>query len=195
MAGNKAGTKVAVGKRVRVQGLNGRAELNGKFGIVLQVKEEEKFTVKLDEGTEIILKAANLVLDGEEPKLEGKQPEPKAKRARFSDDIEIMEDCAQSAAEGTVDEVQAEDDEGSENEDPPYSTWANKAVTLRFIKSKTDAGISFNLKKGFTHQVLRSMVLNDPIFISTAHIAGLLPRKKSQRGSREASRRADHRLR
>jgi hypothetical protein len=161
-----AGTKVAVGKRVRVQGLNGRAELNGKFGTVLQVKEEEKFAVKLDDGAEIILKAANLALDGEEPKIEGRQPEPKAKKARFSDDIEIMEDSAQPAAAGkniVEDEGQEVDDESTENEDPPYSTWANKAVTLRFIKSKTDPGLSFNLEKGFTHQVFRSIILADPL--------------------------------
>ena len=155
MAGTK-GAKVSVGKRVLVEGLTGRTELNGKSGVVLQAKEEDKFAVKLDEGTEVILKAANLAL--EKGKSEGNSAEPKPKKARFADNTEEIPSNHQKNKKGKSRMTEEEDcieveDDDSQDDDPPYSTWANKAVTIRLIRSSKDAGISFNLENGYTHQV------------------------------------------
>jgi hypothetical protein len=153
-----AGTKVTVGKRVRVEGLTGRVDLNGKLGTVSQVKEEGKFAVKLEEGTEVILKSANLVI--EETAAKKEQPEPRTKRARFADEPSeiktVVSKGKKKAPEMQDDdeEIEISDEDEEENDDPPYSTWANKVVTIRLIRNKTDEGICFNLEKGYTHQVL-----------------------------------------
>ena len=154
--------------------------MNGKNGLVVQEKEDEKFAVKLEEGTEVVLKAANLVLDEQE--AESKQSNPKAKRARFADDpseittVEQKRKSLKSAMTEEVDEIEiSDDDEEEERDDPPYSTWANKVITIRFIRNKKDSGICFNLKNGYTHQVVQRdsqsifapyalIVANDQVF-------------------------------
>jgi hypothetical protein len=140
------------GVRVKLQGLVKTPEHNDKCGVVIH-EEGERWLVRLDGGKELKLKPANLVADPDAenraPKTKKVEGSPEKKRARFGDDG--------GDVQVTVHEVGSQDEDGEssdeESEDPPFSTWANKVLTLKMLSSDGDSETETAFNPLFTHQV------------------------------------------
>ena len=66
---------ILVGKRVTVQGLNSKPELNGKSGTALSFDDGKgRYTVQLDNGSTMALKPANLVAQQQQSSSGGGMP-------------------------------------------------------------------------------------------------------------------------
>eukprot|EP00802_Teleaulax_amphioxeia_P009965 Tamp_09990.p1 GENE.Tamp_09990~~Tamp_09990.p1 ORF type:complete len:580 (-),score=204.40 Tamp_09990:276-2015(-) len=143
------GLALRAGRAVRIDGLQKRADLNGRKGRVVR-QEGERWVVKVAGLDEIALMPANLVAE-----------EPEKKRARFAPDAETgsressMDD--ESASGDAEDgEEGGSEDEDSEDKAPQHTRWAEEVTTIRMLRGGAGAGVECEAGRFaplYTHQV------------------------------------------
>ena len=139
MAASDAGSeRLRPGRTVRIEGLMGKPELNGKTGRLLR-QEGERWVVKVPGQDEMSLPPTRLVAE-----------EPEQKRARFAEGAGASNPRGAEMDESPGELDEGDEDEIEEDKAPPHSRWAEEVTTIKIVNGAGSAG---QFPPLYTHQV------------------------------------------